>query len=331
MDENSMKTPCIIVATLLLTLCAAYAAPTGTVTRSVITDTNGYLIMSSTNLAALNGLATTAQLSGAIAPLSTISNLAVSGIASAAVAQATADAGMATGTAAQVSAEAAMATGMAAQTSADYAMATGTAAQATADAAVATNTSLDARLVGIETNHATAAQGALADTALQPDGMGSNLIAHVTAIDTSVLIVSGASNSAVNGTYTWDADWPYADSIAGATNGAFVQSTSNYFVGRWYGCSSAWVLSTNGGFAETGVEYTTPYDGDPLTPTNGWFADTSPAPAPTVQYYGGTVTRVEQVATKALNSWQLQDAIWHTNQFPGLDGSTNTIIYLGVP
>ena len=44
---------------LLLTASAAMAVPTGTVTRAVITDTNGVLVGTSTNFAAINGLSGT--------------------------------------------------------------------------------------------------------------------------------------------------------------------------------------------------------------------------------------------------------------------------------
>lgn len=109
----------------------AIAVPgTGTVYQVVQTDTNSVLVGSSTNLAAANGIATIGQ-------LSVVSNLSVSGIASAAVAKASADAAMSTGAAAQVS----------------------------ASSAITSNSVLDHRVTAIETNHATAAQGAMADTA----------------------------------------------------------------------------------------------------------------------------------------------------------------------
>lgn len=48
----------ITIATILLTICAAYAAPpTNTAYRSVITDTNGVLAGNSTNLISANGIA----------------------------------------------------------------------------------------------------------------------------------------------------------------------------------------------------------------------------------------------------------------------------------
>lgn len=103
---------------LLMTAAAALAVPaTGTVYRTVMTDTNGVLVGASTNLAAANGLAGTASVAQVAANLVTASNVAVSA--------------MSTGQAAQVSADAAMSTGMAAQATANASVATGTAHSAT--------------------------------------------------------------------------------------------------------------------------------------------------------------------------------------------------------
>jgi hypothetical protein len=103
-----------ILPALLLLAGAALAAPTGTVTRSVITDTNGVLTGLSTNFAAANGIATTAQVAEATADVTAISNLAAAALSTGVTAQATSDAAMATGIAAQAVADSAMATGMAA-------------------------------------------------------------------------------------------------------------------------------------------------------------------------------------------------------------------------
>lgn len=89
-------------AILMLMLISApcWAAPTGTVTRSVMTDSNGVLIGWASNLVTANGIATTAQLAEVSGDLGAISNLAASALATGVSAQATADSAMATGTAA---------------------------------------------------------------------------------------------------------------------------------------------------------------------------------------------------------------------------------------
>jgi hypothetical protein len=127
----------------MLTLCVALAIyPTGTVTRSVSVTTNGVLFGSDTNFAALNGLAGTGSVATVEANLTIVSNTSVSAVSSASVAQASAAA----------------------------AMSTGAAAQASASSAISSNAALDSRMVAVETNHATEAQGAKADTAAQPNG-----------------------------------------------------------------------------------------------------------------------------------------------------------------
>ncbi len=89
-------------AILMLMLISApcWAVPTGTVTRSVMTDSNGVLIGWASNLVTANGIATTAQLAEVSGDLGAISNLAASALATGVSAQATADSAMATGTAA---------------------------------------------------------------------------------------------------------------------------------------------------------------------------------------------------------------------------------------
>lgn len=86
---------------LLLAASSAFAIqPTGTVTRSVTVNTNGVLFGESTNFAAANGLATTAQVAALTGDFTAISNLAASALATGVSAQATADSAMATGAAA---------------------------------------------------------------------------------------------------------------------------------------------------------------------------------------------------------------------------------------
>ena len=142
-----------------MAMTAGASVPTGTVSRAVVTDTNGVLIGSSTNFAAINGLSGTGSVAEVAANLATVSNTAVSAVASASVAQATANYSMSTG--------------MAAQASANAAMSTGAAAQVSASSAIASNAALNARVTAVETNHATLAQGAKADTAAQPNGIPS--------------------------------------------------------------------------------------------------------------------------------------------------------------
>jgi hypothetical protein len=123
---------------LLLTACAAMAdVPTGTVTRSISVYTNTGLLVD-TNFTRVNGIADTGSVAEVAANLATVSNTAVSAVASASVAQATAN----------------------------YSMSTGMAAQVSASSAIASNAALNARVTAVETNHATLAQGANADAAL---------------------------------------------------------------------------------------------------------------------------------------------------------------------
>jgi hypothetical protein len=81
---------------LLLTASAAMAVPTGTVTRSISVFTNTGLLVD-TNFLSVNGIATSQQVANASAQ-------AVSGLASAAVAQASADAAIKWGDAATTNA-----------------------------------------------------------------------------------------------------------------------------------------------------------------------------------------------------------------------------------
>lgn len=136
---------------LLLTAYAAWATvPTNTVVRSVRVDTNGVLTGSSTNFAAVNGLATTDQVAAVAGNFTAISNLAASALATGVSAQATADSAMATGAAAIAALSGYAPTGELAAVSnlAASAMATGAAAQVSADAAMSTGAAAIAALSG---------------------------------------------------------------------------------------------------------------------------------------------------------------------------------------
>lgn len=309
-----MKT--IILLISLLISAPALAVPTGTVTRAVITDTNGVLSGTSTNFAAVNALATSETVAAVVVDLTTVSNLTVSAISSAAVAQA----------------------------SADYAMTTGKTAQATVDTALSSNAAVSARVTGIETNHATAAQGLKADRSAATNQYepGKPLIVFID--NTNSVLVAGAGTSAVNGEYTW-------------TGAQYENSNATYRIVWWSSGLSfpQWCI------IETTLDPDFPvpdghyYMNGSEIVTSSWTQVNGSLPVPAVSASGtatNTAIQISQLARSALQPDgsganltgivpSTFGAAWHTNtvvtsvETNELGAVTNittgTIIYLGAP
>jgi hypothetical protein len=134
---------------------------------------------------------------------------------------------------------------------------------------------IDARLVAVETNHATAAQGALADGAVQPGtyqpGLGFTITTN-SAVNTNAVVVSGAGSAEANGTYYFNGS---------AYTNATLQI--NEALGQW--------------------EIGTLYYSTSASVTGTWDMLSGEAPAPTVTYgvlYTYTTnTAAQSFATKA--------------------------------
>jgi hypothetical protein len=155
---------------------------------------------------------------------------------------------------------------------------------------------------------ATAAQGAKADTAVQPTSQAPGLILDITTVtDTNTLIVAGAGETGANGSYTLTAPGTFEKGTY-----AVVTNAEN------------WVLTGTSGlytfYALTGS-----------TPTGTWSVVLEGSgPAPTTAYTTTSVTTNTGASVSAA-AMKITDAIWKTNQVLALDGSTNTIVFLGLP
>lgn len=312
-----MQTIRISLAVLALTVCTALAVPpTGTVYRVVMTDTNGVLVGSSTNLAPANGLA---------------------GTGSVAAAAQTAASGLATGITAQAAATLAMATGQTAQAKADLAM-------QEAQRGPTNVTGLltwTGRLIGLT---ASAVSNAMAGVYA--------LVEHL-----------HSSDAITNAPWAAQADYvATSNKAAGAlqaeedTINTVLQRGSTITLGvesgikispltDWLGSRSlVFLCPSNFPTTDHAVPlhlYAQYYPYYPIGPSLFHGAVLTDVGGPGTEYMlydsGNFLAGTHYLAPNGsgtsltgLTPAQI-GAAWRTNQVLGIDGTTNTIIYLGVP
>jgi hypothetical protein len=146
-------------------------------------------------------------------------------------------------------------------------------------------------------------------TALQPDGIGTNLILSITpaVVDTNTVIVSGAGSAPVNGTYVWD-----AACYTNATSGLGII----YAAGAW----------------ELGSSLMDSYYvvmGDSVVDTNWYAFGLGADPAPTVSYFTSpaVTNRTPTVLAEKLDTNAVPSIPYVSITATGVD--TNTIVVSG--
>jgi hypothetical protein len=177
---------------------------------------------------------------------------------------------------AQVFALSSLSVAVAANSTATGALGVASASSASASNAYLNATGAVARLDIAEPVLTNAA--ALSATALQPDGLGSNLIVSITAgADTNTLIVADAGYSSANGSYAW--------------NGADAYTNESYI--KVYYDADEWRIGEGGSLVHYGGS---PSPAGPYTAGEPYFGT---EPAPTVSF-GTLHTRAAAVASLAL-------------------------------
>jgi hypothetical protein len=145
------------------------------------------------------------------------------------------------------------------------------------------STSLGSAAYSNSGDFATAAQGAKADTALQPGGNGNSL--YFGLLNTNAVIVSGATSNGVNGTYQWDSAFIWTNFLGSTVIQAGVYTNATgYMIGYDPFYNYCW-----GVYPRTN-DYT---EGDP------YYTAT-----PFTLYPTGTFTHLKWVDSDPVGVWQ---------------------------
>jgi len=205
-----------------------------------------------------------------------------------------------------------------AQASANAGIASGQVAQASAEAAM--STAITAQVMATSW---VAASGTVVKASDYAPNVGVGITTNLS--DTNFLLVAGAGMAEMDGGYRW------------STNGGILSEPGYWNTNATYQYNGIKFSSAVWQMWSFNLDIGQAYAGS-STPTGTWTLVNGTNPPPVVTYGPALVTNTAHQGflmifshISAPASPQHVGAAWHTNQIPAIDGTTNTIIYLGAP